>query len=161
MKKHEREAPHSHLIQGLSPIIFIIIMVLDTSFIWSTQLSGYIPLFVKLILFIVFFGLAILLIQLSHKSLFKKHEHKNEPSNVLITEGILKRVRNPMYLGILFIYLAFICLTISIISMVLFVIIIILYNRMVNYEESILEQLFGEEYKEYKKKVPKWMPKLF
>jgi protein-S-isoprenylcysteine O-methyltransferase Ste14 len=161
LNKHEREAPHSHLFQGLSPIFFIIIMVLDTLFNWSTQLSSYIPLFVKIVLFIVFLGLAILLIQLSHKTIFDKHEQKNEPSNVLITEGILKRVRNPMYLGILLFYMAFICLTLSLISMVFFVIIIIVYNRMVNYEEAILEQLFGEEYKEYKKKVPKWIPKLF
>jgi protein-S-isoprenylcysteine O-methyltransferase Ste14 len=32
---------------------------------------------------------------------------------------------------------------------------------MVNYEEKILEDLFGEDYREYKKKVPKWIPNPF
>jgi protein-S-isoprenylcysteine O-methyltransferase Ste14 len=29
---------------------------------------------------------------------------------------------------------------------------------MVNYEEKILEDVFGEEYKDYKRKVSKWIP---
>jgi len=32
---------------------------------------------------------------------------------------------------------------------------------MVNFEENILEAKFGEEYKEYQKNVPKWIPNPF
>ena len=34
------------------------------------------------------------------------------------------------------------------------------YEKMVNFEEDILEEMFGEDYIEYKKKVPKWIPKI-
>lgn len=161
LNKHDREAPHSHLIQGLAPLIFIIIMLIDLTFQWSTQLAVFIPIYVRIILLLVFLGMAILLIQLSHKVLFHKHNTKSEPSNELISTGVLKYVRNPMYLGILLIYVAFIFFTFSLISVAVFVIVVILYNRMVNYEETILEQIFGEEYMEYKNNVPKWIPKLF
>jgi len=32
---------------------------------------------------------------------------------------------------------------------------------MANYEKNTLIQIFGKVYLEYKKKVPKWIPKLF
>jgi len=33
-------------------------------------------------------------------------------------------------------------------------------NKMASYEEKDLEKIFGNEYLEYKKNVPKWIPKL-
>jgi len=66
-----------------------------------------------------------------------------------------------MYLGILMVYIAFICFSLSLIALALFVIIFRSYNRSVNYEENVLEQLFGKDYLQYKQKVPKWIPKLF
>lgn len=73
---------------------------------------------------------------------------------------MLKHTRNPMYFGILLVYLAFIFLSISVICIAFFVNIFLLYNKMVNFEEDILEQIFGQDYIEYKKKVPKWIPKI-
>jgi protein-S-isoprenylcysteine O-methyltransferase Ste14 len=32
---------------------------------------------------------------------------------------------------------------------------------MVNFEENLLEKMFGEQYLRYKKKVPKWIPNPF
>jgi protein-S-isoprenylcysteine O-methyltransferase Ste14 len=42
-----------------------------------------------------------------------------------------------------------------------FIIVFIAYNKMANYEEKVLEKLFGEEYLGYKKKVSKWFPNPF
>ena len=155
---HEREAPHSHLIQGLSPVVFIIITSLDGWVLhWTTQLNDVVPLLIRGILCALFLSLAVSLMYLSHKMLFKDHK----PSDRLITEGILKRVRNPMYLGIMCIYIAFLFLSMSLIALGAFIIIFIVYDNMVQYEEGILEQLFGEAFAEYKKQVPRWIPKLF
>jgi protein-S-isoprenylcysteine O-methyltransferase Ste14 len=66
-----------------------------------------------------------------------------------------------MYFGILLIYIAFLFLSISLIGIGLFVIVFLVYNWMVNYEEELLENMFGEDYKEYKTKVPKWIPNPF
>ena len=155
---HEREIPNAHIYHAILPVIFIIIWFLDSNiFHISTFLNDFIPFMIRLILFIVVFFIAITFIILSHRVLFKSHQ----PPNSLITNGILGYVRNPMYLGILLIYVAFIFLSISLISIALLIIVFLVYNWMVNFEESILENLFGEEYLKYKKRVSKWIPKLF
>jgi protein-S-isoprenylcysteine O-methyltransferase Ste14 len=35
-----------------------------------------------------------------------------------------------------------------------------MYTPMVKYEEEELEKVFGQEYLEYKEKVPRWLPRL-
>lgn len=157
-KGHEREAPNSHIIQGVSPIVFIIIWFLDSQvFRFSTYLNIFVLFPIRLILFIIVFAISITFIMFSHRTLFKSHE----PSNKLITGGVLRYVRNPMYFGILLIYVAFLVLSISLIGIGLFIIIFLVYNWMVNYEEKILEDIFGDEYREYKSKVSKWIPNPF
>ena len=155
---HEREIPNAHIFHAVLPIIFIIIWFLDTNiFRISTFLNGFVDFRIRMILFILVFAIAITFIMLSHRVLFKLHQ----PPNSLITNGILRYVRNPMYLGILLIYIAFILLSISLIGVGLFIIIFLIYNWMVNFEEKILENMFGIQYLEYKKKVPKWFPNPF
>jgi protein-S-isoprenylcysteine O-methyltransferase Ste14 len=154
---HKREVPHSHLIHGLLPIIFTTIIILDSLvFNWTTVLTEFIPLWLRLSFLVFFLSIGLILIISSHKVLF----HDNGPSETPITNGILKRVRNPMYLGILMIYIAFMLFSLSLISIGFFVIVVILYNRMVNFEEKILERLFGDQFLEYKSNVPKWIPNL-
>jgi protein-S-isoprenylcysteine O-methyltransferase Ste14 len=65
-----------------------------------------------------------------------------------------------MYFGILLIYVACICLSISLISIVAFIPIFLVYNKMVIYEEKILIGLFGKQFLDYKKNVPRWFPKI-
>ena len=155
---HEREIPNAHIYHAILPIAFILVWFLDSNiFKISTFLNSFIPFVIRLILFILVLVIAITFIMLSHRALFKSHQ----PSNSLITNGILGHVRNPMYLGILLIYVAFIFLSISLISIGSFIIVFLVYNWMVNFEENILENIFGEQFLEYKKKVPKWIPILF
>ena len=154
---HEREMPNTHLYHILLPIIFMVIWILDTiNFRISTILDNYVPFILRLILFIVILIIALSFIQVSHKTLFKSHE----PPTNLINEGILGRTRNPMYFGILLIYVACISLSISLISIAAFILIFLVYDKMVRFEEKIMENLFGSEFLEYKKKVPRWFPKI-
>ncbi len=156
LSAHEREAPHSHLIQGLSPVIFLIVWIFDSYLLnWTTQLNLIVPFIVRIILFGVFMIFAIYLVITSHGILFKDHDAPHE----LIRRGVLNHVRNPMYLGIMLIYVACICLSISLISLGVFLVIFVLYNKLVNFEEKILEQLFGEDFLKYKSEVPRWIPK--
>jgi len=155
---HEREIPNAHIYHVILPIVFFLIWFLDSKvFRISIFLNDYISFIIRLILCIVVLAISLTCISLSHRALFKSHQ----PSNSLITNGILGYVRNPMYLGILLIYVAFIFLSISLISIGFFIPVFLVYNRMVNFEEKILENLFGEEFLEYKKKVGKWIPNPF
>ena len=155
---HEREIPHAHVYHAAMPIVFFLIWFLDSNiFGISTFLDGFVSFLVRLILYILILAIAITFIMLSHRTLFKSHQTPDR----LITNGILGYVRNPMYFGILLIYIAFLFLSISLISIGVFFIVFLVYNRMVNFEENILENMFGEEYIRYKKKVPKWVPNPF
>ena len=150
------EAPHSHLIQALSPAIFTLVWILDSLvFKFSIVLNDFIPWAFRLILFLVVIAVAFAFIRISHNILFRRPENKDE----LIAEGILAHVRNPMYFGVLLIYLAFIFLSISLISIALWIVIIVIYDKLATFEEKQLEKLFGDKYLEYKKKVPKWIPR--
>ena len=146
----KREMPHSHLYHALLPIIFMIVWVLDSRILKLSVLDEIVPFIVRAALFAVFLGIAIILMGLSHKALFN-----NGPPETLITGGIFSHTRNPMYLGILFIYIAFIALSISLISVALFILVFYVYTKMIDYEEDVLEKMFNEDYKEYKKRVPK------
>jgi len=48
----------------------------------------------------------------------------------------------------------------SLISLVIGVGIFIFYNYIATFEEDQLEQRFEQDYKDYKKNVPKWLPRL-
>ncbi len=155
---HEREIPHAHIYHALLPIIFIAIWFLDSQiFHITTILNDLIPLIIRLPLFIIILIIAFIFILVSHRVLF----HSHQPPDSLITTGIMKYVRNPMYFGILLIYIAFIALSISLISIGIFFLVFLVYNKMVNFEESLLEEKFSEQYIVYKNKVPKWIPNLF
>ncbi len=155
---HEREIPNAHIYHALLPVIFFLIWFLDSNvFRISIFLNDYIPFILRLILCILVLAISLTFISLSHRALFKSHQ----PPNSLITNGILGFVRNPMYLGILLIYVAFIFLSISLISIGFFILVFLVYNWMVNFEEKILESSFGDQFLEYKKKAGKWFPNPF
>lgn len=158
-EKHQgREMKYSHILHALLPISFMIIWVLDSQILnLTTFFNDYVPFLVRITLFVVILILAFLIMYLSHKTLFSE----GEPSESLITGGILKYTRNPLYFGVLLIYIALLSLSLSLISIGYFIIVVILYNKMVNFEENKLEEIFQDEYLKYKEEVPKWIPKLF
>ena len=152
-----REMPHTHVYHILLPVLFIFVWMLDTTFLKiSTFINVIVPLFIRISLSIGFFILAFYLQIQAHKTLFSN----NRPSGTLITTGILAYIRNPMYLGIFLIYVAMLSLSISLLAFGVAVIAFLIYNKMVNFEEKELEKLFGQDFLDYKKKVPKWIPKL-
>lgn len=78
----------------------------------------------------------------------------------LVVEGPFKIVRNPMITGVLNILTAEALILNSInlfYWMIIFFIINCIYFKL--FEEKQLERNFGQEYLEYKKKVPMWIPK--
>jgi len=156
MTRKDREMPYTPLIGFSTSIIFMIVWMFDTSFSFSVILNRFCPLIIRSILFFIILCLGVIFIYLSRKALFLQADL----SDRLITEGIFGFVRHPMYLGGLLIFLSFILLSISLISIALFIIIFILYSKMASYEERVLENIFGKQYIDYKKQVRKWIPKL-
>ncbi len=96
-------------------------------------------------------------------AMFKFIKTKNsiiptKPANSLQTTGIYSYTRNPMYLGMLFIYLGValqfgnwwtLILTPFLVAFITFLVI--------RREEKYLTRAFGEAYTNYKKKVRRWI----
>jgi len=84
-----------------------------------------------------------------------------EAPQKLITSGVLQYTRNPMYLGYFSVVLSEFFLFGHILLLVYLVVLALFVHFMVVYvEEKGLEQKFGYEYVEYKKRVPRWIPRL-
>ena len=78
--------------------------------------------------------------------------------DTLITDGIYKHIRHPQYLGILLATLSLIVYRFSPISLLLWPILVIIYYRLARKEERDVESKFGEKYREYKRRVPMFLP---
>ena len=82
------------------------------------------------------------------------------PTKYLVTTALHRYVRNPMYLGVALAILGqailFRSLHVAIYSVVM---LLIAHVFVVLYEEPALQQLFGDSYEEYRRSVPRWIPK--
>jgi len=82
------------------------------------------------------------------------------PTKKLVTSGIYGLVRNPMILGVLTVLIGE---STAILSAPIFKWLVIFF--IVNniwffiFEEPNLEKKFGDQYREYKKSVPRWIPR--
>lgn len=82
----------------------------------------------------------------------------NKPATSLQTKGIYNFSRNPMYVGLLFIYIGIALIqgnwwTVILIPLVIFVV----TRFVIINEEKYLERAFGQEYINYKMKVRQWL----
>ena len=93
--------------------------------------------------------------------LFGRHQtpvrHSEQPAAV-VTEGLYRFTRNPMYVGVL-LFLIGIGITIGtwpfvIVPVAMF---LILHFYFIPWEEKTMEKLFGEQYLAYKKRVRRWL----
>jgi protein-S-isoprenylcysteine O-methyltransferase Ste14 len=64
-----------------------------------------------------------------------------------------------MYLGTLVFFLGFFFAIPSLISLVVFAVFFVFYDKMATYEENDLIRILGEDYTAYQRRVPKWLPR--
>ena len=152
------EHPYGDLGQIIILLVFIAIWILD-SFVFrsSTILSPYIPIYVRVVVAGLILIAAVYLVGSGHRAV--SDEVLSSPR--VLTDGAFARVRHPLYLAALLFYILLIVLTLSLISLFVFAGIFIFYNFIASYEEKHLEQKFGQDYRDYKKNTPKWLPRLY
>jgi len=78
----------------------------------------------------------------------------------LVTTGIYERMRHPQYSGIILVAIGFLIQWPTLITLVLFPFLVVMYYRLAMREERDVEEVFREEYEEYKKRVPAFIPKI-
>ena len=81
-----------------------------------------------------------------------------KPAAVLVTSGIYRWTRNPMYLGLAVIYAGLALLLNSLPAFALLpVVLVIIQYRVIAKEEAYLERAFGAKYDTYKNQVRTWI----
>jgi len=120
------------------------------------------PLFLRLAAFI---GVALIGggIALAGDLAFKRasttiNPMRPENTTALVTTGIYRRTRNPMYVGLTLVLIgwaAFLCFPWTLIGPAVFVLYITRFQ--IAPEESILSAKFGQEYDAYRSRVRRWL----
>jgi protein-S-isoprenylcysteine O-methyltransferase Ste14 len=79
-------------------------------------------------------------------------------ASTLVIAGPYKITRNPMYLGLAFVYLGIAIAGQSIWALILLAVVLIIVQRgAIEPEEAFLEKRFGADYLSYKEKVRRWI----
>lgn len=154
-KGHQGEHPYGDKGQIIFFFVFLAVWILD-SFVFklSTILTPYVPVYLRVLIAGLILLLAIYLASSGHRAV--SDEILSSPR--LLKDGAFARVRHPLYLATLLFYLFLISFTLSLISLFVFIGIFIFYNFIATYEEYFLEEKFGQEYRDYKKNIPRWIP---
>jgi protein-S-isoprenylcysteine O-methyltransferase Ste14 len=154
------EHPLCDRIQLVMLILFFVVWGIDSL---SFFVFGYSTVVFEALAFpvlfagtIVFLCLSFYLVSKSHKAVL---EQVHDPPE-LVDSGVYAWVRHPMYLGILLFCLAFLFISVSLVSIVIWIGFFIFYDRMATYEEKSLIEILGEPYIAYQKRVSKWFPRL-
>jgi len=94
---------------------------------------------------------------------FRGHGTPNpmDPPKELVTTGVYRYVRNPIYVGTLTIIIGHFLWFKTIWMLAYAVVVFLIFHLFVTlYEEPTLKKKFGEVYENYRKSVPRWIPKL-
>jgi protein-S-isoprenylcysteine O-methyltransferase Ste14 len=83
------------------------------------------------------------------------------PPDRIVEVGPYRYVRNPMYLGHLIFMLGLAITFRSWLALAILLFHIFWFERRVREDEAHLEARFGEEYRDYKRRVKRWLPGLY
>ena len=140
----------------------ILVIVLITSIYFSSDKLDLIPIPYRTLFSIVILSIGILVIInpvvkfIKSKTTVNPVEFKNVEK--LVTSGIYKYSRNPMYLGMIMIIISTTVYYLNFYSLLTPFIFYFWINRFqIKREEVFLEEKFGQEYLSYKTKTRRWI----
>lgn len=86
------------------------------------------------------------------------HPSHPERASHLVTDGLYKYSRNPMYLGLLLLLLSYGCHLGELIPLFFSGLFVLYMNRFqIRPEERALRKIFGESFENYRKRVRRWI----
>jgi protein-S-isoprenylcysteine O-methyltransferase Ste14 len=152
------EHPQGDRLQFLVFILLVISFLIDYFFLgWSTVFRRLIPYNLRLPISLIFIFIGFYLSLTGIRTVFGTYS--KEPR--MITSGLFSYMRHPVYLGALLIFFGLFFFFLSPLSFLALIPALILYNWLAEDEETRMIKVFGENYKEYMRKTPKWFPKIF
>ena len=97
------------------------------------------------------------------RNLFLRRQPRTRSDRLgpLVAAGPFARVRNPLYLGNIALWVGF-ALSARVLWLVPVVLIVlgVAYHAIVRWEETLLEARRGDEYRDYVRRIPRWVPAL-
>ena len=140
----------------------LIVLVLIVSIYFSSKKIDLIniPLQLEISIFVLSAGILIFVNPVLQfiKSKTTVNPIQFEDVNKLVTSGIFKYSRNPMYLGMLMIVLSTSIFYLNIYSILTPLLFMLWINKFqIKREEEFLIEKFGDEYLSYKKKTRRWI----
>lgn len=87
--------------------------------------------------------------------------YKAQKQHMLAVTGLYAKVRHPQYIGFVTIMTGLLIQWPTIPTLLMFPILLVVYLNLAKREETQMVAQFGQEYKEYKKQVPAFIPKFF
>ncbi|MCB0362319.1 MAG: isoprenylcysteine carboxylmethyltransferase family protein [Bdellovibrionales bacterium] len=84
--------------------------------------------------------------------------HAAQQSHQLATTGIYSKIRHPQYIGFVAIMLGFLLMWPTLLTLIMFPILLYMYYRLAKKEERDMEAEFGQKYRQYIKQTPRFIP---
>ena len=138
-------------------VAFLAVWVSDGFFFhYTTFLDKYVPLAVQVTVGTILLLVAFVLMRSGLNIVFGKVREK--PG--VIREGILGVVRHPIYLSEMLFYLSLVVFRISLAALVIWFIAVWFLHYISRYEEKLLVERFGDDYRSYMKEVPMYFPRI-
>jgi protein-S-isoprenylcysteine O-methyltransferase Ste14 len=109
---------------------------------------------------LIFVTLGFALVALSGRSFHRAGTSvvPSEPSTALVTTGPYRYTRNPIYIGFVLAYFGFaIVLTSMWVLLLLIPVLAVMQRGVVVPEEAYLARKFGDAYRKYQARVPRWL----
>lgn len=156
MKDKKGEHPFGDAGQAVLMALFMAVWLGDSFFLHAERtLAGSVHWAVRLAILIVTVALATWLFRSGHAAM----RDEQRPVRVL-KSGAFRRLRHPLYLSVLLVYLGLSLATQSLWSLAVTLLIFLFLNHIAAFEEQVMEEKFGDEYLEYKAKTGRWWPRL-
>ena len=143
------------------PLIFIGVLTLALALDWMLSGPGFgwsyeLRMAASAIFLVA--GLALIVAAALRFSIAKTNIPPWKPSTAIVTTGVYRYTRNPMYLGMALIYATLCLFADSVIGLAgLPVALVVMHYGVIAREERYLEAKFGESYREYVERVRRWL----
>lgn len=137
-------------------LLFFGVWITDTCFLNKTTfLNQVVPSIIRLFASVGVFILSGYMAYTGMKIVFGK----NRFHEGVIREKVFLWMRHPIYFAELLLYLGFICLSLSLAAAAVWAATAVFLHLISRYEESLLIERYKDDYRQYMKEVPMWIPR--
>jgi len=157
---HRNDLTGEHVLGDVGQLVLACLFfgtwISDSFFLnYTTSINQYVPPGIRIPLGVFLLILAGYLAVMGLSVAFGK---KRESSGV-IRVSVFSVVRHPIYLSEILLYLGLLLLNLSLAAAFVWIVAILFLHYISRYEERLLLARFGEEYEQYMREVPMWIPR--